>query len=101
MNNIPLYMVVVGSLLLGIFISWLISFVNTFSTFFTLHGKDAELKKSYETITKLQERNRELEMDIAHLEGEKNIPIEKENEEIVSQPSLLHHMKRNFGLAPR
>lgn len=100
-NNIPLYMVVVGSLLLGIFISWLISFVDTFSIYFTLHGKDSELKKSYETIAKLQQQNRELEMDVAHIKGEKNIPIEKENEETVPASSLFHHVKQNFGFSPR
>lgn len=98
LSSIPLYMVVVGSLLLGIFISWLVSFVNSFSTYFTLYGKAAELKKSQETIAKLQEQNHDLEMEIAHFKGEKNIPMEKE-EEISHKPSILEHIQHRFGFS--
>lgn len=100
-SSIPMYVVVVGSILFGVFVSWLISMVNTISTVFTLHGKDSALKNAEKEIEKLQEKNHELEMKLVTLTGENTDGQEekKEKEDVASHPSLLHHVKKSLGLA--
>lgn len=95
LTSVPLYVVVIGSILLGVLMSWLISIVNSFSVFFTLHGKDDALKKSEKEIEKLRDKNRQLALEIDHLK-EKN-KQKQEEAAITSQPSLLQHVKQGFG----
>lgn len=98
-ESVPLYIVVIGSILLGVFISWLISIVDTFSTMFTLHGKDAALKAFQKKIEELQERNHELEMKLAT--SNENLLDEEtlaEKEEFDIKPPLLYHLKQRLNV---
>lgn len=96
MKDIPLYVIVVGSLLLGIFISWLVSMVDTFSTFFTLHGKDSEIKRIQKELQHLQHENQILEEENNRLK--RTIDGEISQEEIASQESSLNpRMGHAFG----
>ncbi len=103
LQGIPMYIVVVGSILLGVFISWLVSFVNNFSSYFAIHGKEAALKKSHEEITNLQQEKHDLQLELAHLKGEKHIEEERKEEEpeerVNNSPSLLQHVRHGLGLA--
>ena len=92
-SNIPLYMVVVCSLLFGIFISWLVSLVDMASIYLILHGKRTELKKSQETIEKLQEQNHVLEVKIAQATEKKR---EAETPPISLKPPALEHIKHDL-----
>lgn len=99
-TGVPLYIVVIGSILLGVFISWLISMVSTFSTFFTLHGKENALRKSQKEIDTLEEKNHELEMEVAQLGGkkiEKQENNELDSDDFLQRHSFLHHIKQSFG----
>ena len=49
-SGVPTYIVVVGSLLVGLFLSWIISFVNNIATGFAMRGKDIKSKKQIEAI---------------------------------------------------
>ncbi|OGK57063.1 hypothetical protein A3J15_01965 [Candidatus Roizmanbacteria bacterium RIFCSPLOWO2_02_FULL_38_10] len=64
---IPLYLIVSGSILIGLLLSFIISFVNSISTSFRLHGKDVKIKETKKTVIDLTKRNRELELEIAKL----------------------------------
>lgn len=44
MPNVPSYIVIVGALLVGLFSSWIISFINDIATGFTMRGKDSKIK---------------------------------------------------------
>ena len=101
-TGIPLYILVIGSMLLGVFISWLLSLVNAFSVLFTLHRRDASLKNSEKEITLLEEKNHKLEMEIARLTGKDTDELEEIQEESnVKRPSFLHHISENLGLATK
>lgn len=76
-TNIPLYFLVIGSLLLGIFISWIVSIMDGLSS---TKGVD-------KTIEELKEEKHELEVDNARL---------KEKEE-AQRPSLIHRLKHSFS----
>ncbi len=103
-NEIPLYIIVVGSLLLGVFISWLISLVDSFSSAFTLHGKDSEIKRMSKTIERLHEEMHDLEIENTHLrdvlepKAEEKAIVENDREEqersTLKQPSFPHDLRQ-------
>jgi len=96
--GIPLYIVVVGAMLLGIFISWIISSVNSFSSFLTIHGKDAAIRSEKKTIKDLEKKNYELSLEIARLKGEKHIDEHHiVHEEPVYHQSLLERIRHSFA----
>lgn len=97
LTGIPLYVIVVGSILLGVLVSWLISIVNTFSTLFTLHTKDVMLKRSQKIINDLQEKNRALEMKIAGQKEEETVHEEEKAHEETKTP----YFRQNFHLSAR
>ena len=48
--SLPIYVVVLGALFLGIFLSWIISLFNSVFSFLAIHGKDASLKESKKEV---------------------------------------------------
>jgi len=66
-GGIPLYIIVIGSLLLGIFISWIISVAGAFSSILTIYGKNSKIKNADKTIDELKEKKHELEVENAGL----------------------------------
>src|SRR6185436_12111375 len=69
LKDIPVYVIVIASLLLGIFVSWLLSIADKFSTFFTIHGKESEIKRMQKEINDLRHENRVLETENNRLQG--------------------------------
>lgn len=67
-QNIPLYFVAIGSLILGFFIAWIFYLARTVSSTFTIYGKDRLVKRT-ETDPDLERRIRQLESENARLRG--------------------------------
>ncbi len=84
--NIPVYMVVIVSLLLGLFIGWLLNMVNAFGTFFTIRGKESVITKSNHTIEELNTKIHGLELENARLKGKT-----EEHEDVQEPEEALHH----------
>lgn len=101
-EGVPLYVIVIGSMLLGIFVSWLISLVNSISSMLRIHGKEAELKEAYHTIDSLKKDNEALLQENRHLKKDQQSPYEqnenKENthEEPVVRPSFFNRLRHSF-----
>lgn len=75
--NIPLYLVVIGAVLLGLLLAWVFSLVNSFSSKMTLHGKENQIKEDERTIAELTKQIHQLQLDNVRLkerlgEGEDN-----------------------------
>lgn len=66
----PLYVVVIGSLLLGLVIGWVMQLILRFSSTRTIHGKDKELKDLKKTVTDLTKKIHTLELQNAELRGD-------------------------------
>ncbi len=75
-KGVPLYIIVIGALLLGIFVSWLISIVDALSSTLTIHGRDKAIKKQAEINNDLKKRMRELEIENAKLSGRRDTHTE-------------------------
>lgn len=70
-SNIPLYVVIGSTLLIGLLSSWLISLLDSFSNALKLRGKDSAIKNSKRTIHDLTKRVNQLEIENAKLKGKK------------------------------
>lgn len=65
--GIPLYLVVIGTLLLGLLLAWVFSLVNSFSSKITLHGKENKIKEDEKTIAELTKEIHQLELENTRL----------------------------------
>lgn len=66
-SDVPMYLIVSGSLLLGLLSSSILSIVGSITNSFKLHGKDVKIKESKRTVADLIKTNRELELEIVRL----------------------------------
>ncbi len=67
--QLPLYIIVLGSLLLGIVISWIMNLTDVFASFLTIHGKDSAIKQDRKVISNLKNKMHDLEIENARLKG--------------------------------
>lgn len=74
LNGIPLYLIVLVSLLLGFVVSWLISLVDVISSAFKIHGKDSAIKNANKQIAELTKNVHQLELENERLKGESGHP---------------------------
>lgn len=63
LEDVPLYLVVVGSLLIGLFIAWILYVARSVSARWTIYNKDQVVRKTRRNVTDLEQRVRELEME--------------------------------------
>ena len=75
-NDVPLYLVIVGSLFVGLFMAWILYFARSVSSTLTIYGKDRAIKKSKHTVAELEQRVHELEAEKAQLKKELSSPSE-------------------------
>lgn len=62
-SDIPLFYVIVGSLIFGLVVSGLVYFVGSISTSFTIRGKNNEIKKTKAEVLLLTKRVHQLELE--------------------------------------
>lgn len=62
-TNIPLFYVIVGSVVAGLLISYLINLIPTISTYFALRGKNSEIKKGKDEVLELTKQVHQLELE--------------------------------------
>ncbi len=72
--GIPLYIIVLGSLLLGFVVSWIISFFDVIATAFKIHKKENTIKGANKEISALTKRVHQLELENERLRGESGHP---------------------------
>lgn len=69
--SVPLYLVVLVSILLGFIFAWLLHLMNAFTSLFALRGKDSVIKKEKKANTELTNKVHDLEIEKTKLETEK------------------------------
>lgn len=74
LTGIPLYIIVLGSLLLGFVVSWLISLVDVISSAFKIHSKESAIKNANKQISELTKRVHQLELENERLKAESGHP---------------------------
>ena len=79
-KGIPLYLIVLASLLLGLVLSSLLSLANSIVSSFTIRGKDVKIKETKQTVTELTKRIHQLELENEHLKTkEEDAQIDKKS----------------------
>jgi cell shape-determining protein MreC len=77
-SDIPLFYVIVGSLLIGLVLSYLAHLVHAISTSFRLKGKDNEIKKDKDEVLELTKRIHQLELENEKLKnGSESTPTDQ------------------------
>lgn len=61
-SNVPLFYVIIGSVVFGLVLSYLVYLIRSVSTSLTLRGKNKEIKKDKEEILELVKRVHQLEL---------------------------------------
>jgi len=61
-SGIPLFYVIIVSLVIGLILSYLASLIQSISTSFILHGKNVEIKKNKGEVLELTKRVHQLEI---------------------------------------
>jgi uncharacterized integral membrane protein len=96
-SNVPLYLIVIGSVLAGVILSWIISGLNAFSVYRKLRGKEKVIQEDRRQIHELQERIMNLEAENTQLRTERD-QIFKEahkgetEEEHARHPSFFYNL---------
>lgn len=102
--NVPLYLVALGSLLIGLFVSSLVQIVDSLATLFTIHSKDSQIKTTEKDVVELKNTIHDLELENARLKGEKDAtaPTEmqtQKSEEVIEReplPNFFKKLQHNF-----
>ena len=69
-SKVPLFYVMIGSLLVGLFFSYGLYLVHALSNSWTLRGKDGEIKKNKSEVLELTKRIHQLEIENEKMKGE-------------------------------
>lgn len=69
-ENIPLYIALGATLLIGLLFSWLNSLIGSFTTSMKMRGKEHVIKDDRKVIHELTKKINELEIENAKLTGE-------------------------------
>jgi len=78
-SDIPLFYVIVGSLVFGLILSYLVFLFNSISTSFTLRGKDNEIKKNKDEVLELTKQIHQLELENEKIKHDPSIKPEDPN----------------------
>jgi len=62
-TNIPLFYVIVGSVVFGLLVSYLVHMATSVSTYFAMRGKNKQLQKEKEDVLELTKRVHQLEIE--------------------------------------
>ncbi len=61
--GVPMYLIVLGSLLIGLLVSAIINWVNTLAASLEIHGKDSKIRESKKTVAELMKQVHQLELE--------------------------------------
>lgn len=92
--SFPLFAVVLGAMLIGLFIAWFLNAIGWISNSITLHKKDSTIRETQRTIDHLETRVQELEFENNRLRDEKHIAREN-NPEDEGEKGFFHKLNPN------
>jgi uncharacterized integral membrane protein len=76
LEEVPLYLAIVGSLFVGLFIAWILYFARSVSSRVTIYGKDHAVKKARQTVAELEHQVHDLKTENAQLKMKHPFPAE-------------------------
>lgn len=73
LSDIPLFYIIIGSLLTGLGLAYLIFIFNSIFTAFTMHGKDNKIKQGKSDIVGLTKQIHQLELENERLKNNSTV----------------------------
>ena len=96
--NIPLYILVAGSLLFGLLVAWIISLFSYFGNSILFHRQNNRIQKDNKLIQDLTNRIHELEIENTRLkEHNTTTKIVSSDTTRYDHPSLLTRFRQSMG----
>lgn len=71
--GIPLFLLVLGSMLVGILVSAIISWTNSLGALMSIKGRDHKIKETEHDLDRMKERLHQLEIENAKLRGKPEV----------------------------
>lgn len=81
-RSVPLYFVVLVSILLGFVLAWILHLLDAFASLFTMWGKDNVIKKERKENLDLKNKVKDLEIEKSRLETEKKSQSSKSSDSV-------------------
>lgn len=78
-HSVPLFYVIIGSLLLGIILSYLLYLFGAISTSLTLRGKNNQIKKNESEVLELTKRVHQLELENEQQKNDSSLKPDDQN----------------------
>ena len=72
-SGIPLFYIIIGSLLTGLVLAYLVYLVNSIFTAFTMHGKDNKIKQTKSEVVDLTKQIHQLELENERLKNNSTV----------------------------
>lgn len=91
--SVPLYVVIVGAMLIGFVVSWFVSLIDSVFTIFNLRGKDHAIQAMNKKSMQLQDRVHELEVENARLKGEHTETVKEYHDDRQLRPTFFDRIK--------
>jgi uncharacterized integral membrane protein len=78
-EDVPLYLVIVGSLFVGLFTAWILYLARSVSSRLTVYEKDQAVRRARQTTADLEMRVQELQAENVELKTNHSFPSESPN----------------------
>ena len=78
-SDIPLFYVIIASVLFGLILSYVVYLVRSISTSFTLRGKNKEIKKNQDEVLELTKNVHQLELENEKQKNDVNLTPPDQN----------------------
>jgi len=75
--NIPLYLIILGSMLFGLLMAWVINIIESVLVSFQIMGKNRAIKATQQEVDELSKKLQEVEIENARLKGEDTMIVKK------------------------
>lgn len=96
--NIPLYMITVGTYLLGILLAWIIEIPQSIATTFQIMGLGRSVKSGNNTIASLQNKINRLEIENSKLHNHnKSILMNRPTDDYI-KPNFIHNILHKLNI---
>lgn len=87
--SVPLYVIIVGSMLIGFVVSWLVSLIDALFTTFVLRKKDSKIHLYQKKVSQLEDKIKVVELENTRLKEEAKRPVVRENHPQDFRPSIF------------
>lgn len=72
-NNLPIHFVIIGSILVGVLLAYIISFINSISTFMVIRSQHKKIGQEKREVAELTKRVHQLEIENVGLKNDSDL----------------------------